>query len=143
MSYFATELEALIIEKKINSGAELSKISGVDQATLSRVRSGTQQISHQDLDKIAHTFGPSSAIHARLLAARLREELRPPGGGLIEIDVRDSEQPKIREQANSYGTKLTPKLQRIFGILAKHVEETELRNILTNLANLYEKGSLS
>lgn len=142
MSHFATELEALMGERKITSASELSKMSGVDQATLSRVRSGVQEISHQDLDRISVGFGANAGVHARLLAARLRDELRPPGGPLIEIGVRNG-QSHLKESAPNYGAKLPPKIQKTFDVLARNIEDTELRSILTSLANLCEKGSLS
>lgn len=143
MSHFATELEALMEEKKINSAAELSKLSGVDQATISRVRSGVQQISHEDLDRISRALGPTPSIHARLLAARLREELRPPSGSRIEISLQDGELPPGREKPVSYASKLTPKNQKILDTLANNIEDTELRSILQSLATLCDKGSLS
>lgn len=143
MSYFATELEAVMAEKKIGSAAELSKVSGVDQATLSRVRSGAQEISHQDLDRIAAGINPGSKTHARLLAARLRDELRPPGGPLIEIELRGTDAPVLREASPRFGTKLPPKMERIFDILARNIDDTEVRSILGGLATLCDRGTFS
>jgi transcriptional regulator with XRE-family HTH domain len=143
MSYFAQELEALMTEKKILSGAEISRISGVDPATISRVRSGTQDISHDDLDKLAAAIDKNAKTHARLLRARLMDHLRPPGGDLIEIELRGPRPASLRETPPDYMAKLPPKIDKMFRTLIANADDTDLRNILSSLANVYEKGSLT
>lgn len=143
MSYLATELEALIIEKE-KTAADISRESGVDQATLSRIRTRPHSIRPEALDRIALGLGPDPRIHARLLAAQLRDQLRPPGGSLIEIDVLGTTPAYLREQPGPrFGAKLTPKNQQILDILARNLHDTDVRNILEGVANLCESENLS
>lgn len=144
MSYFSKELESIMQEKKISSAAELSRISGVDQATLSRVRYGEQQISHSDLDALAKAIDGSAQIHARMLRARLSEDLRPPGGDLIDIDIRGNVPPLKESRGPDYVVALPAPLEKAMRSIASNVVgDQALKEIVIGLGKICEKGSLS
>lgn len=148
MSHFAKELEALLADKKgkIKSAAELGRLAKIDQATLSRIRYGNQKISWEDLDRVAMAVDPSPMTHAKLLRSRLMDELRPPGGDLIEIELTGARPAILKEDAPpAYLTKLPPVFEKALATIAQRLQnpgEKELKAIVRGLASLYERGSL-
>lgn len=126
MSFFARELETLMAENGVANYAQLANLSGISEATFSRANKGSRQVSFALIKSIAAAIGSQPAIHARLLAARLREELLPPGGDLIEIGVLGLPPSRMGEASPDYFAKL-PRLQ-----------ESALLNIATAMP--HDKG---
>jgi len=93
MSYFSRELETLMQEKNISNYAEMARVSGLSEALFSRAKNVGDKISFKAVRKIAAALGREPTIHARLLFARMREELTPPGGTLIKLEMAGAGEP--------------------------------------------------
>jgi transcriptional regulator with XRE-family HTH domain len=145
MSHFARELEAVMADKRIRSGKDLADMCGVPQSTISRIRSGAQQISLDDLTKIAVGLGSAPMIHARLLRARLLEELHPPGGHLVRIDLPSYHAAEdVAAEAAVVYDKLPPKLETALrAIETRAATDPQLRRIVLNLGSLCVKGHIT
>lgn len=144
MTIFARELERLRKERTTVSWAELSRMSGVDQATISRVRSGEQSISFPDVDRIAVALGDSPLIHARLLKARLLEQCNNPGGKLLSITIRGEQTPAPDHPQDNPWSNLPPSIEADLTTIAQNITHDKSgRKIVHGLAKLYKDCKLS
>lgn len=144
MSYLAEEFENLLKENKLRP-ADVARTSGITEAAISRLRSGAQSyMSSEYLEKIAAAIGSSPMIHARLLRARMLDDCSGPGRDYITIEIRGEKIPRLKEDGPAYAIKLPPKLDAAMRTIAQHLaSDTELKNIILGLGNLYARGSVS
>jgi transcriptional regulator with XRE-family HTH domain len=136
MNKTAHEIEALKTALNLNQ-TDLAKLTGVDVATFSRLRTGdgARQISFNDLERVRRVVPVEWA--ARLLRARLLDQNTGPGSKLIQILLRDeSDLPaELKETGTEYGRNLGPDLDRAMrrlGSAAK--DDSKLRSVLLFLA---------
>lgn len=120
MSYFVRELEAVMSEHGVKSYTELSAMSGISESSFSQANAGSRRMKFSNVRTIAACLDKKPITHARLLAARLRDELTAPGGDMIAIDILGGNASSMMGEAGTspaYYVKLPPK------------QETAMRNI--------------
>lgn len=133
MSNFAHELEALKSEKHL-SASDITARSGVDVATLSRVKAGERDITFEHLRLICRAF-PDYA--ARLLRARLLDECGGPGGEKIRIELVDEKHLVMGERsvAPVYRTPLPPAVDGAMRVIIDNLgTDPKLRNVMLFIA---------
>lgn len=139
MSNLSATLSKMLEEKQMTS-AELSRITGIDDATISRWKNGQQlSMPSNDLHAIAKAITSDPSEQARLTLARMLDLCRGPGAQFIDIQIR--KKGELREQTASYDVgwpPMTPRFERAMRILAQASDQTEVRDIVVGLADILE-----
>lgn len=135
MSNFATALDALMVQKNLNQ-AELSRLSGIPQAQISRfINNPNQWISDDDFERLCEVFKKLSD-QANLVHARLLDHLgtmRVPGSKLVKITIEGES--TVKEDSAPYQTKLPPKLDKDVQTIIDHISSDRLvREMISSLA---------
>lgn len=135
MSQFAAELETVKVERQINA-AEICRITGVEQAVLSRVKNGAQNITFDELERVCLAFAIAPVYQARLLRARLLDECHRPGGKLLSIEIKgEPGTAELRETAPGYTASLPPAHARAIQKIVNHMpKDARLRNVVLFMA---------
>lgn len=133
MSKIAHEIETLKTELGWNQ-TELAAQSGIDVATLSRLRTGERQISFDDVKRI-RCIAPG-IWPARILKARLLDEVSGPGSKQISIAIRDEPACAVmRDDSPPYLANLSPKVDKALKRIAANVNsDAKLRDVVLFLA---------
>lgn len=127
------------------SAAGLSRVSGINEASISRFRNGEQvRVSSEDLVRIASGFCPSpnavsmAETHAYLLRARLQDECVGPGAKLISIVVTSGTRTSAScEAAQVPRPVLPPRDQQNLDLITSHITKSHLvRDFVQSVANL-------
>lgn len=122
------------------TAAELSRVTGIDQATISRWKNGAQlSIPSDDLHIVAKAITGDPAEQARLTLAHMLDICQGPGADQIDIQIRKT---GLRESvAKKYEPgwpPMTPKFERALRVLATYADQTEVRDIVQSLADILE-----
>lgn len=167
MSHIANAVDSLLKETGL-SAAELARLSGLHEATVSRIKAGRQiWVSSEDLEKIAASFlekinerktqktkpNPKSQhslaadqkakIHARLLYAHLQDECTGSGSRFIDMVLLNDSGPMILMEAKRSKPVLPPKLQHNLDVIAEHITTNRhVRDLVESVASLCQHGSL-
>jgi len=150
VSHIALAIDKLIEESRPRiTGADLSRASGINMAQISRIRNGLQVwVNPEDLHKICLALckDPKSTrfakTHARLLFARLQDELTGPGAKFITLAMQDI--PIAAPSDTKPKPALPTSLQENLDLIAEHIEENRnVRDLIGSIANLCRREPLS
>jgi len=151
MSNIAVAIDQLIKESKPPiTGADIARFAGIQMAQISRIRNGRQiWVSPKDLYRIALALckDPKSkklpSVHARLLFARLQDEISGPGAVLIDLSLKDASTQKERSSTKPRPV-LPPTIQADLDVIADVVEnDKDIRDLVAGIANLCRHARLS
>lgn len=136
MVYFSRVLDRIMTAGKLRN-VELSRRSGVDEGTISRLRNASQNLDFGTLEKIVRHAADDDENRADLLAAFIKDKVEHiPGANLIHIGLR--EQPMHDEAIKDSMPPLPPDMQRAFRTLAANWKDENLRSLLVSLAEMFE-----
>lgn len=141
MSNLSATLSKMLDEKSMTA-AELSRITGIDDATISRWKNGKQtSIPSNDLHAIAKAITSDPTEQARLTLARMQDLCKGPGAQFIDIQIKQRSQ--VREESGKHESwpPMTPKFERCLRILANYSDQTEVRDIVVGLADILEPAT--
>jgi transcriptional regulator with XRE-family HTH domain len=141
MSNIANALDTeLKLAKK--TGAELARASGVNEAQISRIKTGDQVwVSPEDLNRLANGLYPKqteSAVkcHARLLHAHVLDECTGPGADLISIALKTNPSPKLNISTCTTKSVLPPAVQQNLDVIAENISENRhVRDFIQTIAD--------
>lgn len=132
-----------IMEKRHLNQKSLAHLSGVDPATISRVKNGEQAaFGQRDFEKILAFVSNDSTERAELLRSYLLDQCTGPGSELITIDIRDAARTALAESPVHYGVELPQRLETALRILRRACEnnDKDLQELITYLADLYSQA---
>lgn len=147
MSHLAATIDILLDEYE-KKPADLSKVSKIPQAVISRWRSGDQVwISHEDIEKLALAFGSADRkkIHATLLRAHLLDEAQGRTD-LVTVEILPEilGGQAIPKSKGPLPHPLPPKLDHAMKVINERLlNDKDIQHHILSLANLLEKGTLS
>lgn len=138
MSYFGTQLDELLKRKKMKA-ADLARLSGVGEPTISRYRRGEQiWVDPGDLARLSRTISDRPHEQAELIRARLLDENQGPGSELVRIEISGSE---LKESPHSYGIRLANDLEQAITVIRENIiKDQNVREIVLALGNLLSSG---
>lgn len=138
MSNFGSKL-AELLERNKTSQAELSRVTGLTEAMISRWINGQQTfVSADDLAKLCGYISSDPKHQAELVRAHLYDELGAPGSELISISIK-GQVSYLKESAPAYRTALPLKLQRALDVLGNAaVTDADVRAVILGLAGIVE-----
>jgi len=137
MSYLSNALEELL-DLRAMTAMKLAEITGIDGATISRWRSGSQiSVSDADIEKLCGALAEDDQERAKLIAARMMDVRRGPGAELIVVRIKDQ---VMREDPVPYGTKLPPAQEEAFKLLRQNMADTDVRKIVMGTAELLARA---
>lgn len=145
MSYFAAKLAGLLESKKMRA-SELSRISDINDALISRWINGQQKfVSNGDLAALCASISSDPRDRAELIRAHLLDEMAGPGSELIEIHIKGQSAQELKDDRILYRAGALPlKLMRAFEILAREaITDADVRAVILGLANVVEPASSS
>lgn len=138
MSYFGNALGDILEKKKI-SQTELSRLTELSQAHLSKLINGVQiWLSPEDLDAICTSVTNEKLEQAELIRAHLMDECNGPGSDLIDIQIK-RRSGTIYEEAFPQRSAIPSKFAKHLEILSRHAEDKDLRTIIEGLASVFHK----
>lgn len=144
MCHMAITVNQLIAASNLKA-ADLSRMSGITESAVSRVRQGVQVwVSPETVTAMAQAFAKNiqgesfQTIHARLLLARLRDECSGPGAKLVQIElVSEPEKADDGVAETRLPPVLPPRIQENLDIIAGRISKCRhVRNLIENIANL-------
>ena len=140
MSYLSNAIEELLLENKM-SAAGLARASKITEAQISRWRSATQQwIASKDLIALAAGFNHRPETHARLLYARLQDDLVGPGSRFIGLKLERIPTPAPQ----STFPILPPRDYAHLLTIANHITtDSSVRTMVESIAKMCQRESLS
>lgn len=125
MSQLGNIINRLLIERRLTA-SELCERSGVQKATLSRLRSGKRDsLAKDDLSNLARALGRNKTERAEIIAAHLRDE---------SCDCES-----IQIQINGRATRET--MEPDIEYLAKHFSDSRLRALVKSAVKLHRNGN--
>jgi transcriptional regulator with XRE-family HTH domain len=136
MSQLQKALVSLMERKRVNA-AELSRITDVDRATISRWVNGSQlRMSDESLERIARALTDNPVEQAELIAARMLDIRTGPGSDLIAVTIAKSAvKPRL---SNDWTAELPVKIEKAFRTIAAHIDQQEVRDLLLAIEELLE-----
>jgi hypothetical protein len=143
MCYMAITVNKLIAASNLKA-ADLSRMSGITESAVSRVRQGVQAwVSPETATAMAQAFarrihGESiQTIHAQLLYARLRDECSGPGAKLLQVKLlSEPEKTKTDLVETKALPVLPPRIQENLDIIAGHISKCRhVRDLVEIIAN--------
>ncbi len=151
MSYISNTIDELIVKNKM-SGAGLARTSGINEAQISRLRTGLKVwVDPEDLVRIACGFSPSPnsdrmpEIHALLLRARLQDECSGPGAKFISIvltpELGATTPGEVHQEARPV---LPPRIQQNLDLIASNITgNLAVRDLIESVANMCRRACVS
>jgi hypothetical protein len=139
MSYLSACLSQLMTQYGLK-GADITRATGLDSATISRWLTGTQvSIRDEDIEKVAKAVSKKPEEQAMLIAARMKDVCKGPGSNLIEIRI--GSRSVLREEAQSWGRPPLPeKYEHAFRILAENMNDPDVRDLVLSVAGLLDRA---
>ena len=143
MSHISNAIEALLVKNNM-SAAGLSRVSGINEAQISRLRTGEQIcVNPNDLVRIARGCYPTAnadfiaEVHAQLLCAHLQDERVGPGAKYISIVVTPGASTVGScEAAQAPRPVLPPRDQQNIDVITSHITKSHLvRDLVQSVAN--------
>jgi len=140
MSYLSNAIDQLLLENKM-SGASLARSSKINEAQISRWRNANQEwISPEDLITLSAGFNHRPETHARLLYARLQDELIGPGSRFIGLSL---EKIQTIPPPTTFPI-LPPKAYNNLLVIANNITTNQtVREMVESIAKLCQKQSLT
>jgi transcriptional regulator with XRE-family HTH domain len=136
MSNFGAKLSELLERKKL-SQAEISRVTGLSEALISKWTNGQQKfVSNDDLAKLCAYISTNPKEQAELIRAHLYDEMPAPGSELIDIRIKGLGS-YFKDAAPSYRTALPLNLQRALDILGQEaLTDSDVRAVILGLAGI-------
>lgn len=91
MSNFAHQFEAFKKERRLTA-SQISKQTGIDNATLSRLKAAARNITFDELRNLCRVYADYAPL---FLASRLMDELHGVGGDKVTIGISGSPKKKL------------------------------------------------
>ena len=147
MSHIANALDLELKHTK-QTAAELARRSSVNEAQISRIKSGLQiWVGPEDLVSLANGLFPSQTeniklAHARLLHARLMDECCGPGAKYISLALTEGLAIPSDKESPSQPI-LPPGLQENLDLIALHINhDRTVQDFVKTIANFCRTRTL-
>lgn len=138
MSYFGTQLDELLNRKQMKA-VELSRLSGVDPAMISRYRKGDYvSLSIEELGRLSKAISDDPSEQAQLIRAHLQDQCKGAGSERIRIEIEGTAHVL---QESRYQVPLPPKLESAMAVIREWVtKDQNVRELVEGLGNLLKSG---